>query len=84
MRHDALASGLLPSEEEGKPRRALKAYSKQKASPTCIFTDYSPDEIFKCLKDKLDKDNVEYSEKRAAWRINYAKKIAFSLEDEDL
>lgn len=61
-------------------------YNKIKASTTSIMTNYSSEEIFRCLVGELDDKNVTYKVKPTAWRINYCKQRIFasSLDEENL
>lgn len=64
----------------------LKPYNAIKSSTTSIFTDFLPEEVFRCLINELEDKNTTYKVSPQRWRINYTKKKTFasSLDEEEL
>lgn len=80
-------SGDMTEEERNDPDTVspvLLPYDKIKQSTTTIFTDFLPEQIFKCMITELEDKNTTFKVKPTAWRINYTKKRTYAASlDED-
>ena len=82
-------SGGLTEQERANPKvvsPALKAHTASKNSNASIFTDFPPEEVFRCLIKQIYDENTTYNAGPNKWRFSYTmtKMFAGSLDEEEL